>query len=53
MGLLQARRGRVAWANSKLAELAGEKASSELEGRALDTLVMDAGGCLPTGSRAA
>ena len=47
VGLLQGRRGRVAWANSKLAELAGEIGAGELEGRALDTLVMDAGGGLP------
>ena len=47
VGLLQGRRGRIAWANAKLAELVGEKTPSELEGRALDTLVMDAGGGLP------
>jgi signal transduction histidine kinase len=47
VGLLEGRRGRVAWTNTKLAELAGEKASSDLEGRALDTLVMDAGSGVP------
>jgi signal transduction histidine kinase len=47
VGLLVGRDGRVAWANTELAELVGEKAPIELEGRALDTLVMDAGGGLP------
>ena len=47
VGLLEGRRGRIAWANTTLAELAGEKASCDLEGRALDTLVMDAGGGVP------
>ena len=37
VGLLEGRRGRVAWANSRLADLAGEKASCDLEGRVLDT----------------
>jgi signal transduction histidine kinase len=46
-GLLEGDRGRIAWANARLAELVGEKASSDLEGRALDTLVMDAGGGVP------
>jgi signal transduction histidine kinase len=41
------RDGRIAWTNARLAELVGEKASSDLEGRALDTLVMDAGGGVP------
>jgi len=47
LGLLQGRCGRISWANAKLAELVGERASSDLEGRALDTLVMDAGGGVP------
>jgi signal transduction histidine kinase len=47
VGLLKGRRGRVAWTNAWLAELVGEKASSDLEGRALDTLVMDAGSGIP------
>ncbi len=47
MGMLEGRCGRIAWANTTLAELAGEKASCDLEGRALDTLVMDAGGGVP------
>ena len=46
-GLLQGRRGRIVWANAKLAQWIGEKASSDLVGRALDTLVMDAGRGLP------
>jgi signal transduction histidine kinase len=47
LGLLKGKGGRIAWANAKLAELVGEKASSDLEGRVLDTLVMDAGGGVP------
>ena len=47
VGLLVGEGGRIAWANAKLAELVGEKASSDLEGRALDTLVMDAGEGVP------
>jgi signal transduction histidine kinase len=56
VGLLKGRGGRIAWANATLAELVGEKASRDLEGRALDTLVMDAGSGVPdwnSGSRAA
>ena len=47
VGLLGSRRGRIAWATRKVAELVGEKVASDLEGRALDTLVMDAGGGVP------
>ena len=47
VGLLKGDRGRIAWVNRRLAELVGEKASGDLEGRALDTLVMDAGGGVP------
>lgn len=47
VGLLKGKGGRVAWTNARLAELVGEKASSDLEGRALDTLVMDAGSGVP------
>jgi signal transduction histidine kinase len=46
-GLLGSRRGEIAWANPMVAELVGEKAASDLEGRVLDTLVMDAGGGVP------
>jgi len=47
VGLLRGRDGRVVWTNAALAELVGEKAPEDLEGRALDTLVMDAGGGVP------
>ena len=46
-GLLGSRRGRITRANPKVAELVGEKTPMDLEGRALDTLVMDAGGGVP------
>ena len=47
VGLLKGSDGRIAWTNPALAELVGEKASGDLEGRALDTLVMDAGSGVP------
>jgi len=47
LGLLKGRDGRIAWTNAVLAELVGEKTSADLEGRALDTLVMDAGAGVP------
>ncbi len=47
VGLLKGKGDRVAWTNARLAELVGEKASSDLEGRALDTRVMDAGSGVP------
>lgn len=47
LGLLEGRRGRVVWANERLAELVGEKHPGDLHGRALDTLVMDAGAGIP------
>jgi len=47
VGLLKGSDGRIAWTNPALAALVGEKASGDLEGRALDTLVMDAGSGVP------